>query len=102
MMEAPRVNSVPSHTARFHGAIGHFHLHDPMPAPWHPGSDMQADVRRQKRLAAARPAEHRPYAMSRNNALEHPQAIQHRPLCRVGGFPLAAIVAEVISMTTHL
>jgi len=73
-----------------------------VPAPWNAGSDMQADVRRQERLAAARPTEHRPYAMSRKDALDHPQAIQHRPLCGVGGFPPEAVAIVAMSMTAHL
>src|SRR5262245_52221532 len=99
MMETPRVNPVSTHTARFHRAIGDVHLNDLVPAPWNTGSDMQADVGRQKRLAATRPAEHRSYAMSWNDALDHPQAVQHRTLCGVSGFPLEAIAIVGMPIT---
>ena len=92
------MNSVSTHTARFHRAVGDLHLNNPMPAPWNTGSDMQANVRRQKGLAAARPAEHRPYAMSRDDALDQPQTIQHRAVCGVSGFPPEAITTVVMSM----
>src|SRR5262245_59614518 len=63
---------------------------------------MQADVGRQKRLAATRRTEHCPYAMSRNDALDHPQTIQHRTLCGVSGFPLEAIAIVGMPITVRL
>jgi hypothetical protein len=40
--------------------------------------------------------------MSRDDALDHPQAIQHWPLCGVSGFPPEAIAMVALSMTVRL